>query len=700
VNDGLNAQYYIDNDNGTDPNGIVFDGYTVTLTALAEVECGETYHLKLAIADAGDGIFDSGVFLAANSFSSNAVEVNITTASGTPQNGGGWIVEGCTPATIDFTRPAGATDVPLAVAIEISGSAINGTDYNGVPDTVFFAIGDTTVTISIEALNDNFVETGDSIVLTVFSVNLCGDTTESTGTIYIFDAGSYVYNAVAPEDVTVLCATDSVLLVATATGGNPEYTFLWDNGMQGDSIWVQPNSDTTFVVSVEDECNTIALQDEVSIFYNVNPDPVVELTGDTIFDCAPTTILLTASGTGGLQPYTYNWSNAATGATNNIVLNSDATFYVSIEDACGIQSNTDTIHIIQNVVPVSTLQVTPDVTLYCPGEQAFLTGIATGGTPPYTYVWNTAAVGSSVTVQPTQTTDYTISVTDNCFVGIVDQTITVTVEPYTPPTINLDNATVICPEDMVVLSPVVSDGLSPFVYNWDDGTINETNTVYPSATTSYTVTVTDFCGNTATDNADIDVPVYSPLVVTILGGTSADSLIICELWSDTIWTAVTGGLSPYSYTWDGASVDGFYINSDTAVIAANYELPPDSTVVATYTVQVMDQCQTEETANIIVQILSCDIVQPAVFSPETDFEGTTDFCGQKLGNGQFNLPCLNLYPGNVVKIWSRWGRKVYEQENYHLNPWDGGKRATGVYYYVVEIPGGKEPVTGYFHILR
>ncbi|PJB13761.1 MAG: hypothetical protein CO118_12140 [Flavobacteriales bacterium CG_4_9_14_3_um_filter_32_8] len=48
-----------------------YDGRTTVLTAFALVNCGETYHIKLAIADAGDAAFDSGVFLEEGSFSAN-----------------------------------------------------------------------------------------------------------------------------------------------------------------------------------------------------------------------------------------------------------------------------------------------------------------------------------------------------------------------------------------------------------------------------------------------------------------------------------------------------------------------------------------------------------------------------------------------------------------------------------------------------
>ena len=48
-----------------------YDGRTVVLTAKAPVNCGETYHIKLAIGDGGDNVFDSGVFLEGNSSNSS-----------------------------------------------------------------------------------------------------------------------------------------------------------------------------------------------------------------------------------------------------------------------------------------------------------------------------------------------------------------------------------------------------------------------------------------------------------------------------------------------------------------------------------------------------------------------------------------------------------------------------------------------------
>lgn len=62
VNDGLNAQYYVDNQSIGDPD-IVFDGMTIPLLASFMASGATTYHVKIGVSDVGDHIFDSGVFI-------------------------------------------------------------------------------------------------------------------------------------------------------------------------------------------------------------------------------------------------------------------------------------------------------------------------------------------------------------------------------------------------------------------------------------------------------------------------------------------------------------------------------------------------------------------------------------------------------------------------------------------------------------
>lgn len=75
-----NCQYYNDNLGGTI---LQYDGYTEVLSAGVRLQPCATYHIRLAIADAGDGIYDSGIFLEAGSFKSTAafnIQFNGTTS--------------------------------------------------------------------------------------------------------------------------------------------------------------------------------------------------------------------------------------------------------------------------------------------------------------------------------------------------------------------------------------------------------------------------------------------------------------------------------------------------------------------------------------------------------------------------------------------------------------------------------------------
>ena len=90
-----NAQYYQANTE----NSLQMDGFTRLLTAQANVQCNQTYHIKLVIANGTDTGLDSWVFLQAESFASNIPDFQI--ANLLPDTS---VIEGCTIGDLILTR--------------------------------------------------------------------------------------------------------------------------------------------------------------------------------------------------------------------------------------------------------------------------------------------------------------------------------------------------------------------------------------------------------------------------------------------------------------------------------------------------------------------------------------------------------------------------------------------------------------------
>lgn len=179
----VNPTFYVNNMAGAAyGTTIQYDGTTVLLTAAASVQCNQTYHIKLAISNVSDMAWDSGVFLEANSFSSNIVDVAVATVSGDTT-----IVEGCNFADIVFTRPEGNMLDTLSIIYTIGGTATEGVDYANLMDTIIFLPGIDTVIVNLSPLQDNIIEGYESVIISVNIINPCGDTIVSSGTIYVWD---------------------------------------------------------------------------------------------------------------------------------------------------------------------------------------------------------------------------------------------------------------------------------------------------------------------------------------------------------------------------------------------------------------------------------------------------------------------------------------------------------------------------------
>ena len=305
VGDQSNTSYYVFNEAASTPtygDAIQYDGTTVLLTASADVQCNEVYHIKLAISNVGDQSYDSGVFLEAGSFNSDAVNVSVATVSGDTT-----IVEGCTYADFIFTRPDTQVGDTLIINYTITGTATQGVDYNSLLNPIIFLPGVDTVIINLTPIQDGLLEGFESVTISVALVNPCGDTIFSQGTIYIGDGP--IIN-ITESDPVLLCAVDNYLITASAAGGYAPYTYTWTSlsGTQlstNDSLYinVSQNGTTLFLITAVDNCN-FSQTDTATVTMNQT------IAIDTIYifpsSCQPTgAVSAVASGTNGIPSYTW-----------------------------------------------------------------------------------------------------------------------------------------------------------------------------------------------------------------------------------------------------------------------------------------------------------------------------------------------------------------------------------------------------------
>ncbi len=218
VNDVANASYYVNNGDGvtapfnTGSQYIQYDGHTTILSAIADnlIPCN-TYHLKLAVADAGDDIIDSGVFLEAGSFVTNAVAI---AASSVVDQNYNFSVEGCVDGAFTF-----AISEPLpydyVIYFNIGGTATNGVDYATISDSVVIAAGDTFTDLMINILADTDNENVESIVLSILSE--CNGQAYDSASLSIYDQFEYPFDAwIVPESFSSCVGSDAVLSSSTA----------------------------------------------------------------------------------------------------------------------------------------------------------------------------------------------------------------------------------------------------------------------------------------------------------------------------------------------------------------------------------------------------------------------------------------------------------------------------------------------------
>ncbi|HMG16311.1 MAG TPA: choice-of-anchor L domain-containing protein, partial [Saprospiraceae bacterium] len=185
VNDETNWEYYRNNFGSP---SIQYDGLTSdfkgikkSLTARQKVTPCNTYHLKLAIADRQDPIYDSGVFI--SDIKGGAVNFDLVYNSGID-----YLIEACTGTDEIKIKLSNILDYTVSYNVVITGTATNGVDYyTNVPASVTFLPGETEKSFTISPILDNFNEGTETIILTLTNNFGCGTVAYTSTKIEIHD---------------------------------------------------------------------------------------------------------------------------------------------------------------------------------------------------------------------------------------------------------------------------------------------------------------------------------------------------------------------------------------------------------------------------------------------------------------------------------------------------------------------------------
>lgn len=381
------SQYFIPND-PPDPNSIQIRGHTVVLTARAAIQCGETYHIKLAIGNASDQALQSAVFLKKGSFSAaGQVFVDVVPSlPGIDISGTDFadvVVAGCFSPLIELTRPPNA---PLGeIFVTYSGTAIEGVDYIlGDNDTLFaFSDGVDTLFYNLTTFaNPNAADTIFIDINVIFEA--CGGLDTVTASIPMIQP--YTFNS-ETENVVVTCPADSVVIEATGLNGVGPYTYDWIGHGFGQATAVPvPPDEEWFVVAITDQCEFGAIFDSVLVVNNIPPPLALELPDVTEPLCPTMPVTLNALVEGGNGDYFFNWSPVPS-PDESVIVNFPASqmVYLTVTDTCGTQRS-DSVFV--SYPEYDDLVISLDLEKHtCPVNPLAFRVDHTGGAGGNTYIW-------------------------------------------------------------------------------------------------------------------------------------------------------------------------------------------------------------------------------------------------------------------------------------------------------------------------
>ncbi|MBK7909741.1 GEVED domain-containing protein [Candidatus Pollutiaquabacter sp.] len=364
----------------------------------------------------------------------------------------------------------------------------------------------------------------------------------------------YNFNAPTGSNTTTLMPGSTYTFNVT-TGGTAIVSVFIDfdrNGVYDASEWFQPyTAASSGSISIPVPSGASIGQTGMRVRSRLNGN-----TNDA------TTACLVGMGSGSTEDYvvtigtpisgsfTYSWTpsanldNAAIANPLASPIAATTTYTVTASDIYGC---TSTATVTVNVNPLSVSADGAPTTI-CEGAAVSLTSTVTGGGEPYSYSWSdgTSVVGTTaaLSVSPTTTTSYTLTVTDNCATVVSATPVTITVNPAPGVSVTPSSA-LYCPPTAVALTASSGTGGTTFVWSPATG-LNATTgaTVNASPTTSTTYTVTGTGTNGCTSTATVAITTGTAITVD----ATADTTQSCAPMGTILRACVNPVLNTYNVT--------------------------------------------------------------------------------------------------------------------------------------------------------
>lgn len=352
-------------------------------------------------------------------------------------------------------------------------------------------------------------------------------------------------------------------------GGTAPYTYLWNPG----GVTTPFNLGLcagSYTLQVTDANGCTAFKPAIL----VDPIAVTATASNTNVSCSGLCdATATANPLTGTGPFTYLWNDINAQTTQVATGLCAGTYTVTITDA-GNCTGTATVTITTPASMIASITALGNVTCFgaCDG---FATATVVGGSAPYAYLWNpTSTAGASVNNMCAA--NYTVTVTDAN--GCTASTTANITEPF-PLIATITSTNVSCFGACdATANAVYTGGTGPYTFLWTP-TFATTPNIASICDGVHDLAVTDGNGCIATASVVITQP-------TILAVSTTTTNSSCGNADGSACAAITGGVPPFSYSWNDPS-------TQTTICASNIN-------AGVYTISVTDNngCSITGVANV------------------------------------------------------------------------------------------------------